>query len=202
MRGRPSCALHSRRKRLTRLTSCSVHRIWWWERLSGERFTEPTESICCARSSAGTGSAPCSMRSRRIVRLAGRCASSPPCMRVQRNGARSTGSHLSARRWMLDALKWNVRLAQASTPDLIEKFKAALKAIGWTLLDADYEPCDPAREADAGRLLPGSEGRNGLAVFSARLRSSVSLWFYRFLRILRSRGAPYSPFSGRVDNGP
>lgn len=46
---------------------------------------------------------------------------------------------------MLDGVEWNVRLAQASTPDLIEKFKAAFESY-WA--DPDYEPYDPARDAD------------------------------------------------------
>jgi len=46
---------------------------------------------------------------------------------------------------MLDGVEWNVRLAQASTPDLIEKFKAALESY-WA--DPDYEAYDPARDAD------------------------------------------------------
>ena len=46
---------------------------------------------------------------------------------------------------MLDGVEWNVRLGQASTPDLIEKFKAAFESY-WA--DADYEPYDPARDAD------------------------------------------------------
>ena len=46
---------------------------------------------------------------------------------------------------MLDGVEWNVRLAQASTPDLIEKFKAAFESY-WA--DPDYEPYDPARDAE------------------------------------------------------
>ena len=46
---------------------------------------------------------------------------------------------------MLDGVEWNVRLAQASTPDLIEKFKAAFESY-WA--DPDYEAYDPARDAD------------------------------------------------------
>ncbi len=46
---------------------------------------------------------------------------------------------------MLDGVEWNVRLAQASTPDLIEKFKAAFESY-WA--DPDYEPYDPTRDAD------------------------------------------------------
>ena len=46
---------------------------------------------------------------------------------------------------LLDGVEWNVRLAQASTPDLIEKFKAAFESY-WA--DPDYEPYDPARDAD------------------------------------------------------
>jgi superfamily II DNA or RNA helicase/HKD family nuclease len=45
---------------------------------------------------------------------------------------------------MLDGVEWNVRLGQAATPDLIEKFKAAFESY-WA--DADYEPYDPARDA-------------------------------------------------------
>lgn len=46
---------------------------------------------------------------------------------------------------MLDGVEWNVRLAQASTPDLIEKFKAAFESY-WA--DPDYETYDPARDAN------------------------------------------------------
>jgi len=46
---------------------------------------------------------------------------------------------------MLDGVEWNVRLAQASTPDLIEKFKAAFESY-WA--DPSYEPYDPSRDAD------------------------------------------------------
>lgn len=46
---------------------------------------------------------------------------------------------------MLDGVEWNVRLAQASTPDLIEKFKAAFESY-WA--DPDYEPYDSARDAE------------------------------------------------------
>ena len=46
---------------------------------------------------------------------------------------------------MLDGVEWNVRLAQASTPDLIEKFKATFESY-WA--DPDYEPYDPARDAE------------------------------------------------------
>jgi superfamily II DNA or RNA helicase/HKD family nuclease len=46
---------------------------------------------------------------------------------------------------MLDGVEWNVRLAQAATPDLIEKFKAAFESY-WA--HPDYEPYEPARDAD------------------------------------------------------
>lgn len=46
---------------------------------------------------------------------------------------------------MLDGVEWNVRLAQASTPDVIEKFKAAFESY-WA--DTDYEAYEPARDAD------------------------------------------------------
>ena len=46
---------------------------------------------------------------------------------------------------MLDGVEWNVRLAQASTPSLIDKFRAAFDSY-WA--DQDYEPYDPARDAD------------------------------------------------------
>jgi superfamily II DNA or RNA helicase/HKD family nuclease len=46
---------------------------------------------------------------------------------------------------LLDGVEWNVRLAQASTPHLIDKFKAAFESY-WA--DPDYEPYDPARDAD------------------------------------------------------
>jgi superfamily II DNA or RNA helicase/HKD family nuclease len=45
---------------------------------------------------------------------------------------------------MLDGVEWNVRLAQASTPDLIDKFKAAFESY-WA--DPDYEPYHPVRDA-------------------------------------------------------
>ncbi len=46
---------------------------------------------------------------------------------------------------MLDGVEWNVRLAQASTPDLLDKFKAAFDSY-WA--DPDYESYDPARDAE------------------------------------------------------
>ena len=46
---------------------------------------------------------------------------------------------------LLDGVEWNVRLAQAATPELIDKFKAAFEGY-WA--DADYEPYEPARDAD------------------------------------------------------
>jgi superfamily II DNA or RNA helicase/HKD family nuclease len=46
---------------------------------------------------------------------------------------------------MLDGVEWNVRIAQASTPDLIEKFKAAFESY-WA--DPDYDTYEPARDAD------------------------------------------------------
>jgi superfamily II DNA or RNA helicase/HKD family nuclease len=46
---------------------------------------------------------------------------------------------------LLDGVEWNVRLAQASTPELIEKFRAAFESY-WA--DPDYEPYEPARDAD------------------------------------------------------
>lgn len=46
---------------------------------------------------------------------------------------------------MLDGVEWNVRLAQAATPDLIEKFKAAFESY-WA--DPDYEPYEPGRDAE------------------------------------------------------
>lgn len=46
---------------------------------------------------------------------------------------------------LLDGVEWNVRLAQASTPTLIEKFKAAFESY-WA--DPDYEPYEPSRDAD------------------------------------------------------
>ena len=46
---------------------------------------------------------------------------------------------------LLDGVEWNVRLAQASTPELIDKFKAAFESY-WA--DADYEQYDPDRDAD------------------------------------------------------
>jgi HKD family nuclease len=46
---------------------------------------------------------------------------------------------------MLDGVEWNVRLAQASMPDLIEKFRAAFDSY-WA--DPDYEAYDPARDAE------------------------------------------------------
>ena len=46
---------------------------------------------------------------------------------------------------MLDGVDWNVRLAEASTPNLIEKFKAAFESY-WA--DPDYEAYDPSRDAE------------------------------------------------------
>jgi superfamily II DNA or RNA helicase/HKD family nuclease len=46
---------------------------------------------------------------------------------------------------MLDGVEWNVRFAQASTPDLLEKFKAAFESY-WA--SSDYEPYDPDRDAE------------------------------------------------------
>jgi hypothetical protein len=46
---------------------------------------------------------------------------------------------------MLDGVEWNVRFAQASTPDLIDKFKAAFESY---LASPDYEPYDPGRDAE------------------------------------------------------
>lgn len=46
---------------------------------------------------------------------------------------------------MLDGVEWNVRLAQAATPDLIDKFKAAFESY-WA--SPDYEAYDPARDAE------------------------------------------------------
>lgn len=46
---------------------------------------------------------------------------------------------------MLDGVEWNVRFAQASTPDLVEKFKAAFESY-WA--NPDYEPYDSERDAD------------------------------------------------------
>ena len=46
---------------------------------------------------------------------------------------------------MLDGVEWNVRLAEASTPNLIEKFKAAFESY-WA--DPDYEAYDPSRDAE------------------------------------------------------
>jgi superfamily II DNA or RNA helicase/HKD family nuclease len=46
---------------------------------------------------------------------------------------------------LLDGVEWNVRLAQATTPELIDKFKAAFESY-WA--DSDYEAYDPGRDAD------------------------------------------------------
>jgi superfamily II DNA or RNA helicase/HKD family nuclease len=46
---------------------------------------------------------------------------------------------------LLDGVEWNVRLAQASTPDLLDKFKAAFDSY-WA--DPDYESYDPTRDAE------------------------------------------------------
>ncbi len=60
---------------------------------------------------------------------------------------------------MLDGVEWNVRLAQASTPDLLDKFKAAFDSY-WA--DADYESHDPARDTQrfdqAVRVAPQPAG--------------------------------------------
>jgi superfamily II DNA or RNA helicase len=46
---------------------------------------------------------------------------------------------------MLDGVEWNVRFAQAATPDLIEKFKGAFESY-WE--SPDYEPYDPERDGE------------------------------------------------------
>jgi superfamily II DNA or RNA helicase len=46
---------------------------------------------------------------------------------------------------MLDGVEWNVRLAQASTPSLLDKFRAAFDSY-WA--DPDYESYDSVRDAD------------------------------------------------------
>jgi superfamily II DNA or RNA helicase/HKD family nuclease len=46
---------------------------------------------------------------------------------------------------MIDGVEWNVRLAQASTPALLDKFRAAFEGY-WA--DLDYETYDPARDAE------------------------------------------------------
>lgn len=60
---------------------------------------------------------------------------------------------------MLDGVEWNVRLAQASTPDLLDKFKAAFDSY-WA--DPDYESYDSARDAErfdrAVRATPQAAG--------------------------------------------
>ena len=62
---------------------------------------------------------------------------------------------------MLDGVEWNVRLAQASTPDLIEKFKAAFESY-WA--DPDYEAVrsSPRRRAVRSRDSPNRRQRNPL----------------------------------------
>lgn len=60
---------------------------------------------------------------------------------------------------MLDGVEWNVRVAEASTPDLVEKFRAAFNTY-WA--DTDYEPYDPALDAErfdeAVRAKPNDTG--------------------------------------------
>jgi len=46
---------------------------------------------------------------------------------------------------MLDGVEWNVRLAQASNPDLVGKFRAAFESY-WA--NPDYEPYDPNRDGE------------------------------------------------------
>jgi len=46
---------------------------------------------------------------------------------------------------MLDGVEWNVRLAEASTPDLVNKFRAAFDSY-WE--NPDYETYDPVRDAE------------------------------------------------------
>ena len=46
---------------------------------------------------------------------------------------------------MLDGVEWNVRFAQAATPELIEKFKGTFESY-WA--SPDYEPYDPSRDAE------------------------------------------------------
>lgn len=59
---------------------------------------------------------------------------------------------------MLDGVEWNVRLAQASTPDLIDKFTATFDSY-WS--DPDFESYDPTRDAErfdsAVQATPGTE---------------------------------------------
>lgn len=59
---------------------------------------------------------------------------------------------------MLDGLEWNVRFAQAATPELIDKFKGTFESY-WA--SPDFEPYDPARDAerfdDAVRRTPIDE---------------------------------------------
>lgn len=60
---------------------------------------------------------------------------------------------------MLDGVEWNVRFAQAVTPDLIAKFKGTFESY-WE--NSDYEPYDPERDADrfdrAVRAISAPEG--------------------------------------------
>lgn len=60
---------------------------------------------------------------------------------------------------MLDGVEWNVRIAEASTPDLVEKFRAAFSTY-WA--DPDYEAYDPALDGErfdeAVRARPDDEG--------------------------------------------
>jgi hypothetical protein len=44
----------------------------------------------------------------------------------------------------VDGLEWNVRLSQVTSPDILEKFQATFDSY-WE--EADFEPYDPARDA-------------------------------------------------------
>ena len=57
---------------------------------------------------------------------------------------------------MLDGVEWNVRFAQATMPELIEKFKGAFESY-WA--DPDYEPYDPIRDRERfdRAVRPGAE---------------------------------------------
>lgn len=71
---------------------------------------------------------------------------------------------------MLDGVEWNVRLAQASTPGLLDKFRAAFESY-WA--GADYESYDPARDA---RRFDRAVGGAAAAESSAILHFDLQPW--------------------------
>jgi HKD family nuclease len=73
---------------------------------------------------------------------------------------------------MLDGVEWNVRLAQAATPDLIDKFKAAFESY-WE--NPDYETYDPGRDAERFDRAIRSPAAEALPIFNI----DVQPWPYQ-----------------------